>query len=258
MVKLNGKIVLLISVVTVASIALALALDWLKLPAAKPLSKPIGYVRITGAFQQLAKDELKDALLPLVSSGFFATDMKAVQQAVVELPWVKSVSVRRVWPDTIDIKVEEKVPVVRWGNDSLMTAEGVLFSPKNVDGFGHLVKLDGPVRLRLKLLEIMKGVNTALADRALALAEFHANERESWTIKLTTGPVILLGRDGQLEKLQRFLRTLPLLQQEQVAAMALVDLRYPNGYAVAWKPDTPEFDWANIANPNPNAAGKKQ
>lgn len=135
-----------------------------------------------------------------------------------------------------------------------------MFSPENLDGVGHLVKLDGPVRQRLKLLEIMRGINAALVDRSLALAEFQVNERESWTIKLTTGLVILLGRDGQLDKLQRFLRTLPLLQQEQVAAMALVDLRYPNGYAVSWQPDAPEIDWANLANPNPikNAAEKKQ
>jgi len=261
MVKVNGNIVLFIIIgVTAASIGLAAALGRLKLPETKLLSKPINHVRITGAFQQLGKDELKASLLPLVSAGFFAADMKAVQQAVAAMPWVKSVSVRRVWPDTLDIRVEEQVPVVRWGGQGLMTEEGVLFSPNNWDSFGHLVKLDGPVRQRMRLLEIMRGVNTTLADRALALAELQVNERESWTIKLTTGPVILLGRNGQLEKLRRFLRTLPLLPQEQVEAMALVDLRYPNGYAVSWKPDTPEIDWANIAHPNPikNAAEKKQ
>ena len=28
-----------------------------------------------------------------------------------------------------------------------------------------------------------------------------------------------------------------------MAAMALVDLRYPNGYAVSWKPDIEPIDW---------------
>jgi cell division protein FtsQ len=28
--------------------------------------------------------------------------------------------------------------------------------------------------------------------------------------------------------------------------MASVDTRYPNGYAVTWKPDTPEIDWKAI------------
>ena len=48
---------------------------------------------------------------------------------------------------------------------------------------------------------------------------------------------ILLGREDQLKKLQRFLRTLPILGPEQTDAIAIADLRYPNGYAVTWRPD---------------------
>ncbi len=260
MVKLSGKAVLLTVGVIGLGVGLAVTGGWVRLPQVKAWSRPIDHVRITGAFQQLGKDELKAALLPLVSASFFEADMKAIQQAVAALPWVNSVSVRRVWPDTIDIQVEEKIARVRWGETQLMTEDGVLFAPKSLDGFEHLVKLDGQVSQRLKVLEIMAGIKTALADRALALAQFRINERESWSIELATGLVVLLGRDGQLDKLQRFLRALSLLKQEQVAAMAVVDLRYPNGFAVAWKPDTPEFDWAAIAHPNPikNAAEKTQ
>jgi len=59
---------------------------------------------------------------------------------------------------------------------------------------------------------------------------------------------ILLGRNEQLKKLQRFLKTLEVLEQEQVEKMAIVDLRYPNGYAVSWKPDTEEIDWKKVAD----------
>jgi cell division protein FtsQ len=41
-----------------------------------------------------------------------------------------------------------------------------------------------------------------------------------------------------------------VLKQEQVDEMAVVDLRYPNGYAVSWKPGTAEIDWHAIANPS--------
>ncbi|MDD1640772.1 MAG: cell division protein FtsQ/DivIB, partial [Methylococcaceae bacterium] len=71
-----------------------------------------------------------------------------------------------------------------------------------------------------------------------------------WKIKLATGLEILLGRNEQLKKLQRYLKTLAVLKQEQVDAMAIVDLRYPNGYAVSWKPGTEEIDWSSIAIPN--------
>lgn len=256
--KVNGKAVLLVVGVIVGLIGGALAGGWLKLPEIRSLSKPVGYVRITGEFQQLGKEELKTLLLPLVTTGFFEADMQAVQQTVANMPWVKNVAVRRVWPDTIDIAVQEKIPQVRWGERSLMTAEGVVFTPNSLDGFEQLVKLEAPVQQRLKVLEIMQDIKTVLAGKSFGLAEFLVNGRQSWTVKLTSGLVILLGREGQLDKLQRFLRTLPLLRSEQIEAMAQVDLRYPNGYAVAWKPDTPEFDWANMADPEQTKNAKAQ
>jgi cell division protein FtsQ len=43
---------------------------------------------------------------------------------------------------------------------------------------------------------------------------------------------------------------LTVLKQEHIDAMAIVDLRYPNGYAVSWKPGTAEIDWKAIVNPD--------
>jgi cell division protein FtsQ len=77
----------------------------------------------------------------------------------------------------------------------------------------------------------------------MILTEFRINGRGAWQIKLASGLAIQLGRTEQLKKLQRFLKTLSVLDPAQIAAMAVVDLRYPNGYAVAWKPEPPELDW---------------
>jgi len=210
---------------------------------------PIKYVRTEGVFQYLSKDEIKTALQPLVTTGFFDADMQAIHQAVSQLTWVDTVTVKRVWPDAIDIKIREKKPYVRWGQQSLVTARGDIITPKNIDQFKTLPILQGPELQQVKTLEIMKGVNTALADQSMRMAEFTINDRWAWKIKLTTGLEILLGRNEQLKKLQRFLKTLEVLGQEQVEKIAIVDLRYPNGYAVSWKPGTEEIDWKKIANP---------
>ncbi len=215
----------------------------------KLASLPVKYVRTEGVFQYLGKDELRDVLEPLVTTGFFDADMQTIQSAVATLPWVETVAVKRIWPDAIDIKIREKKPYVRWGQDSLMTEQGVIFTPKSLEHHQHLMILTGPAEQQIKVLEILKGIKTTLADQSLELAEFNVNDRWAWKIKLTTGLVILLGRDEQLKKLQRFLKTLAILPPEQIDAMAVVDLRYPNGYAVSWLPDTPEIDWKNIANP---------
>jgi cell division protein FtsQ len=219
-----------------------------KLPI-KSASLPIKYVRTEGVFQHLSKNEIKTVIQPLVMTGFFDADMQAIHSAVSTLPWVDTVTVKRIWPDAIDIKVREKKPYARWGKNSLITERGVIFTPNNVEQFQSLTVVTGPELQQEKVLEIMKGIKTALADQSMQLAEFSVNDRWAWKIKLATGLEILLGRNEQLKKLQRFLKTLAVLKQEQVDAMAIVDLRYPNGYAVSWKPGTIEIDWNAITTP---------
>jgi cell division protein FtsQ len=215
----------------------------------KSASLPIKYVRTEGVFQYLSKNEIKTVIQRLVMTGFFDADMQAIHSAVSTLPWVDTVTVKRIWPDAIDIKVREKKPYARWGKNSLITERGVIFTPNNVEQFQSLTVVTGPELQQEKVLEIMKGIKTALADQSMQLAEFSVNDRWAWRIKLATGLEILLGRNEQLKKLQRFLKTLAVLKQEQVDAMAIVDLRYPNGYAVSWKPGTIEIDWNAITTP---------
>ena len=216
----------------------------------KSISLPIKYVRTEGVFQYLSKNEIQFVLQPLVLTGFLDADMQAIHSVVSTLPWVETVKVKRIWPDAIDIKVHEKKPFARWGVNSLITEQGVIFNPNNIDQFKSMILVNGPELQRLKILEILKGVKTALADQSMTIAEFSVNERGAWKIKLGNDLEILLGRNEQLKKLQRFLKTLTVLKQEQVEQMAIVDLRYPNGYSVSWKPGNTEIDWNVIANPN--------
>jgi cell division protein FtsQ len=206
-------------------------------------SLPIRYVSIRGVTQYLTKDDIKTAMMPLVMTSIIDADVQKIHEAVTKLPWVKSAAVSRGWPDIINLDVYERNAYVRWGKNGLLTEHGELFTPSNVDQFQSLLLVAGPKQQEAKTLEIMKGVRTALEDQALELAEFKVNDREAWEIKLKTGLEILLGRTGQLKKLQRFLDTMPILGQEKITAMALVDLRYPNGYAVSWKPESEPIDW---------------
>jgi len=223
----------------------------------KNASLPIKYVRTEGVFQYLSKNEVKTVLQPLVMSGFFDADMQAIHTAVSTLPWVDTVTVKRIWPDAIDIKLREKKPYARWGKNSLITERGVIFTPKNIEQFQNLTVVTGPELQQVKVLEIMKGIKTALADQSMELAEFSINDRWAWKIKLANGMEILLGRNEQLKKLQRFLKTVTVLKQERIEQIAIVDLRYPNGYAVSWKPGAAEIDWHAIANPDNKQAHEK-
>ncbi len=207
---------------------------------------PIRYVRTEGVFQHIDKEAIKKTLRPLVNTGFFSADIEAIRQAVLQMPWVESVSVKRVWPDAIDIEIQERTAYVRWSENSLLTERGEKFTPPDTKQFGYLPLLNGPAGQEQKVLEIMKGIRTALADQAMDLAEFSINDRRAWKLVLTNGMEILLGRVDQLKHFQRFLKTLTLFTQEQIQAMARADLRYPNGYAVSWRSDAAAIDWKAV------------
>ena len=207
---------------------------------------PIKHVKIDGTFEHISKDELKAALEPLVDVGFFDADLQAIHDVLAQMIWVENVTVNRVWSDTLKIKILEKHPIVRWGDDSLLSSRGEIIKPTEIEPFENLPILRGIEGQELKSLEIMKGVNTALADQEMSMAEFSINNRWAWKIRLTTGLEILLGRNEQLKKLQRFMKTLDVLGHEQINAMAVVDLRYPNGYAVSWKANVQPVNWNNL------------
>ncbi len=208
---------------------------WKELKAQGADLLPIKYVRIEGIYQYITKKEIKQALLPQVLTGFLNADMQEIQGELLDLPWVSQVKVRRIWPDTIAIKIYEQYPIVRWGKIGLLNEQGDLFIPDNLTHFKKLPLLTGPKGLEKKLMQIMKRLQESLAEHALELQEFNVNERRAWTLRFSDGLELKLGQKTPFKKLNRFLKTLPILKKDDGREIATVDLRYPNGYAVTWK-----------------------
>lgn len=236
----------LLSAIVTASYKIA----WPEFKARGAQWMPVRYVKIEGAFQYISKDKIKILLEPQMRQGFYNVDVQNVHQTIKMLPLADQVDVKRVWPDAIQIKIIEQIPVVRWGEKGLLNYRGELLLPESVDEFQSLPQITGPAGQEKKLLEIMRGLAIVLKDKALELSEFHVSDTRVWKLKLASGMEIQLGRKGALENLQRFLKTADLLGTEQLAQIATVDTRYPNGYAVTWKPDAPAIDWKAVTENN--------
>jgi cell division protein FtsQ len=239
---------LLISILVVAGVWDG----WRELKAQGADLLPIRYVRIEGVFQYITKDEIKQALQAHVMTGFLNADMHLIRQALLSLPWIAQVKVKRVWPDAIEIKVYEQYPVARWNNIGLLNEQGDLFMPNNLAKFNKLPLLYGPLGQENKLMTVMKQLQAELANQSLGLAEFYVNERRAWTLVLTNELILKLGRKEPLQAFQRFLSTVPILGKDRMTAMAIVDLRYSNGFAVTQKPGIVPIDWKNN-NPQPES-----
>lgn len=63
------------------------------------------------------KNDLNAALSIPPGSPILALDPDAIRERVQGLPWVASVRVERILPDTIRVRLEEREPMARWQND---------------------------------------------------------------------------------------------------------------------------------------------
>ncbi|MEY4767852.1 MAG: hypothetical protein RL637_491 [Pseudomonadota bacterium] len=217
--------------------------SWIELKAQGADILPIRYVRIEGTFQYLTKETIQQAILSQVMNGFLNADVQIIQHSLLNLAWVAEAEVKRVWPDTLEIRVVEQYPVARWQQIGLLNAQGDLFMPTNLAKFNKLPLLNGPIGQEKKLVEFMIQLQTLLATQSLNLTELIVNDRRAWTVILNAEINLKLGRKDPLQKLQHFLNTIPILGSERFHAIAVVDLRYPNGYAVTWKPGREPTQW---------------
>lgn len=198
---------------------------------------PIEYVRIEGRFQYLARAPLQRALAPLVDANFLTVDVDAVRAAARDLPWVERVQVERVWPDTLVLRLKEQIPYARWRGESLLSQRGEKFAPQNIAAFAALPNIQGPEGQEGDLLEKLKAMSALLARQDLRITALVVNERRAWSVKLAGGMEIVMGRYEPMAAFERFLDSLPVFGKERIQAMQRVDLRYPNGFAVSWKPE---------------------
>lgn len=211
---------------------------------------PVNFVRIEGALQYISKEKIKPLITAEVMSGLVHVDVQRVRRSVEQLPWVRTAQVKRVWPDVISISIKEQNPTARWGDKALLNQKGQVFEPDNIKLFRRLPLLNGPSGNEKKLLLAMDEMEEALMDQGMILTEFRVDERRAWKLVVDNKIEVKLGRNKPKQKFSRFLKTFALIGEEQIKKVAVVDLRYANGYAVTWKQGEDEIDWKHVAKLN--------
>ncbi|HEY1991074.1 MAG TPA: cell division protein FtsQ/DivIB [Gammaproteobacteria bacterium] len=175
------------------------------------------------------------AVIPELGSGFFTTRVDRISGAVAALPWVASVSVRREWPHTLHIDLVEEVPVARWNGDGLLDAQGQVFVHNADQAYASLPALSGRDDSAQDVLAQYDTLAGLLQPRGIAIVALSVDARGAATVELDDGIEVRLGREEAEQRLARFSAVaLPALSA-QLAAVAYVDMRYTNGFAVGWK-----------------------
>ncbi len=197
------------------------------------VNQPITRVEVHSTLRYIHKSQVLSMLKPLIKGRFFQLDLQWVRGVLLSQPWVKDVSLRKEWPDTLVVSIEEKEPVARWGADSLITGDGDVFSPKALGDFQFLPVLKGPYEQAKVVMQQYLAIGQLLRPMGLVVYELDLSSTGAWSFQVS-GVRVNMGEDNRMEKLQRFIRLYHARLESQWQRVRRIDLRYFNGAAVAW------------------------
>ena len=227
-------LVIAASVFAMLAAALLATLVMTKLPKTIGASTllPIGEVIFVGDMQRVDAAELK-RVAGGIRGSMLRTDLNDVKAAVKQVHWVRNADVRRRFPATLEVRIEEHRPFAKWmvGDAearALVNTFGEVFEA-NFDE--TLPIFHGPQGSSSQVLASYISFKTQLAAIGLVPLAVTLSARRAWQLKLDNGVLLELGRSEAAERLARFVKAYPVVPAIQMANVR-VDMRYQSGMAV--------------------------
>lgn len=229
-----------VAVLVVIFFMVQLVLDHFRNPGRYPIKSVV----VEGYYQHTDHDQLRDRVMGQAQLGFFNLDIAEIQQEVEELPWVEKAYVRRIWPESISVHIEEHQPVARWGEDGLLSdnfklffppGEGVAENPALQAIIGQLPQLSAPERRHAALLKLLKTTQPLLEKIEAPLVGISEDERRSVTLSMKGDVQVVIGHRLIEERIERFADIFRPYVAPVYDDVSRVDMRYTNGFALARK-----------------------
>ncbi len=199
-----------------------------------PQLMPIQTLHVEGLSQRIPLYRVNRAVAPFLAEGFLWVNLQQLQKALLQVPWVANVEVRRVWPDQLEIELTGVQPAARWlgGPNQVLGTNGKVYSVPGQEIPKDLPAFFGPATDGLHMLQEWNQFNGILAPLQLQIRALQEDPRGSWSCILTDGVRLVLGRQDRKEALARWVAVAPKIRSYLLPG-ASMDLRYNNGFAVA-------------------------
>jgi cell division protein FtsQ len=190
---------------------------------------PLRTVELTAAPQRVPAELLEQVVHEQVSGNFFTVDLERTRQAFEKLPWVRKVSVRRKFPWSLEVEVEEQVVLAHWNGTELVNTHGEVFEGKIEQELPVFV---GQPDTSTQVTQMYDELNELLQPIKQQVAQITLSPRYAWQVRLDSGLVLELGREEMQQRLKRFVAVYPYSMASLGQKVNHVDLRYRNGFAV--------------------------
>ena len=188
---------------------------------------------VVGDLSHVSRAQFERTASGRVAGNFFAVDLAQLREGLEQLPWVRRVHVRRVWPDRIEVRFEEHRALARWGDAGLVNTFGERFAAISE---ATLPEFAGPSGTESEVARRYRAFAGIVAPLDVAIERVALTPRYSWQLRLANGLAFELGRDLAADPAERRLRRFVAAYASTLGRIArrheYVDLRYPNGFAL--------------------------
>lgn len=200
-------------------------------------------IRIEGAQQAQLRHinplTVRSAALSRIKGNFFTTNLDTVRQAFESVPWVRKATVRREWPNKLIVTLEEHTPLGTWGEDGrFLSAKGDVFTVNlaEAEEDTKLLAFNGPSGSEKEVVARLQDLNAWFAPLGLSAEGLYLSGRYAWTVKLSNGVTVELGREKSSttlkDRVERLVGIYPQLVARLQNRIENIDMRYPNGLAL--------------------------
>ena len=200
----------------------------------------------------LDTQEIQQAIKTTLNGTTLSTDLKMMVELILDNPWVEQVVVRRVWPDTIVLRLQERRIIALWNNEHLISEMGEVTNIPVSDYRAvekklgcYLIRIEGPKDFLSKIVARAEETNNLLTTINKQLLHLRLTEQFSWEGKTTGGMILRFGGDdlqGPMQyRLKNFTKSYPNLANKLkkkdagLPEIHYVDLRYAKGFAIRTK-----------------------
>lgn len=238
-----------LSVVALAAGVITAGIVWFdpEEKLAKFSRKPINSVQLEGSFRYLDKEASSNMVAGLLQGSFLDLDIEALKLKLEENPWIDSVSISRSWPDKLIVRIKEQQPIAQWGNKAFLNMRGDIIEVANSAKIRTLPQLIGRDDHAKEIMQQYLSMSRILTSHDMGLTSVTLDDTLAWTISLREDIQVKLGRKRVLQKLQNLVVAKNKILRDGFFQAKAIDMRYPSGFAVAWK-DEKKYVAADFVN----------
>lgn len=181
-----------------------------------------------------SRADLDQTLASYQGRSLLLMSPETIRTELEALPWVAQATVSKVWPDRLQIQIEEHQPVARWNGEQVLNSDGEPLSRPVADLV--LADLSGPSGQAKRVMDQYLQYSRVFVDSGVRLAGVRMHPRGAWDLQLDNGIRVALGSTDMLD---RTTRVVALLERSplDLAKIEYIDARYPNGVAVGRRAD---------------------